>query len=37
MDELSVADIERRTAFALRGRFARIAKVSDVLSEMTCA
>jgi len=34
VDELPVADIERRTAFALRGRFARIASVDGLLAEL---
>jgi len=34
VDELPTKDIERRTAFALRGRFARIATVDDLLSEL---
>ena len=34
VDELPVEDIERRTAFALRGRFARIATVDGLLAEL---
>jgi nicotinamidase-related amidase len=34
VDELPVGDIERRTAFALRGRFARIATVDDLVAEL---
>src|SRR5262249_32203374 len=34
VDELPVADIERRTAFVLRNRFARIATVDDLLEEL---
>ena len=34
VDELPVEDVERRTAFALRGRFARIATVDELLAEL---
>lgn len=34
VDELPVAEIERRTAFVLRGRFARITKLDDLLAEL---
>lgn len=33
-DELPTDDIERRTEFVLRGRFARIARTSDLVSEV---
>lgn len=36
VDELSVEEIERRTAFVLRKRFARIASTADLLSEFAC-
>lgn len=36
-DELSTAEILRRTAFVLRGRFARIASVDLLLSELRTA
>jgi nicotinamidase-related amidase len=37
VDELPVAEVERRTLFALRGRFARIASVDKLVQELPCA
>jgi nicotinamidase-related amidase len=36
IDELSTEDIERRTAFVLRKRFARITATADLLAEFAC-